>query len=214
LEEITKLDPSINEIYHLQYGWRAWRSSRYDEWQYGEDEVIDDTESIPNNEISDLIKDITKIDSQDITSAWNWLIAGYKNVLMVTKFGDMFIVDANNEISWLDTGIGTLTKVASSPIQFEEFLKDPEKTATWFLTGLYLELQEQQIFLQENEVYSFQKLPLIGGQYTIDNVKPTDISVHFAINGQICEQLKNIPDGTKVRIKVEEPKKKPWWKLW
>jgi|GEM_PF-75463 len=213
LEEITKLDPSVNEIYHLQYGWRAWRSSRYDEWQYGEDEIIGDTESIRNNEISDLIKDIKKIDFQDITSAWNWLIAGYKSVLMVTKFGDMFIVDANDEISWLDTGIGTFTKVASSPIQFEEFLRDPEKTATWFLTDLYLELQEQQIFLQENEVYSFQKLPVIGGQYTIDNVKPTDISVHFAINGQICEQLKNIPNGTKVQIKVEEPKKKPWWKF-
>ncbi|AXY75987.1 DUF4262 domain-containing protein [Paraflavitalea soli] len=36
LEEITKLDPSINEIYHLQYGWWAWRDSKDDEWQYEE----------------------------------------------------------------------------------------------------------------------------------------------------------------------------------
>jgi len=37
LEEITKLDQTINQIYHLQYGWSAWRASRDDEWQYGED---------------------------------------------------------------------------------------------------------------------------------------------------------------------------------
>jgi len=38
LEEITKLDPSINEIYHLQYGWSAWRSSIDENWQYAESE--------------------------------------------------------------------------------------------------------------------------------------------------------------------------------
>lgn len=37
LEEITKLDPTINDIYHLQYGWRAWRDSIRDEWQYEQD---------------------------------------------------------------------------------------------------------------------------------------------------------------------------------
>jgi hypothetical protein len=34
LENITKLDPTINEIYHLQYGWRAWRKSTAEDWQY------------------------------------------------------------------------------------------------------------------------------------------------------------------------------------
>lgn len=37
LEEITKIDPDINEIYFLQYGWKAWRNNRDDEWEYEED---------------------------------------------------------------------------------------------------------------------------------------------------------------------------------
>jgi len=36
LEEITKLDPTINDLYHLQFGWWAWRDSNEDEWQYEE----------------------------------------------------------------------------------------------------------------------------------------------------------------------------------
>ncbi|HWK02429.1 MAG TPA: DUF4262 domain-containing protein [Puia sp.] len=39
LEEITKLDPTINEIYHLQLGWRAWRDTKEDDWQYEEDKT-------------------------------------------------------------------------------------------------------------------------------------------------------------------------------
>lgn len=44
LEEITKLDPSINEIYHLQYGWQAWRSSKEADWEYAEDTRGEDSE--------------------------------------------------------------------------------------------------------------------------------------------------------------------------
>lgn len=36
LEEITKLDPSINEVFNLQLGWRAWRASKEDEWSFEE----------------------------------------------------------------------------------------------------------------------------------------------------------------------------------
>ncbi|MFH5972291.1 T6SS immunity protein Tdi1 domain-containing protein, partial [Clostridium perfringens] len=57
--------------------------------------------------------------------------------------------------------------------------------------------------LKENEVYSYKKLPVIGGAYSIDNIDPTDMSVHFAFSGQICEQIKDLPDGTKVNIKYE-----------
>jgi hypothetical protein len=37
----------------------------------------------------------------------------------------------------------------------------------------------------------------------VENIEPTDVSVHFAFTGQICEQIKNLPDGTKVNITVK-----------
>ncbi|RYZ98017.1 MAG: DUF4262 domain-containing protein [Moraxellaceae bacterium] len=36
LEEITKLDATINEVYHLQFGWRAWRANKEAEWKWEE----------------------------------------------------------------------------------------------------------------------------------------------------------------------------------
>jgi hypothetical protein len=55
--------------------------------------------------------------------------------------------------------------------------------------------------LGKNEVYSFKKLPIIGGEYSVDNIEPTDISVHFTLTGMIHEQIKDLPDGTEVQIK-------------
>jgi hypothetical protein len=37
-EAITKLDPTINELFDLQYGWHAWRNSLDDKWKYESNE--------------------------------------------------------------------------------------------------------------------------------------------------------------------------------
>ena len=36
LEQITLQDPTVNEIFYLDYGESAWRASRFDEWQLNE----------------------------------------------------------------------------------------------------------------------------------------------------------------------------------
>ncbi|RZK58982.1 MAG: DUF4262 domain-containing protein [Pedobacter sp.] len=214
LQEMLEIDPSLNEIYYLQYGWRAWRSSRYDDWQDErfKDESIE--EPILKVNVSDLVKDINKINLNDITTEWEWLIAGYKKVLMLTKFGDMFLQNPNDEVVWLDTGTGVVTEVASSIAEFEEQLNKDEKMEEWLLPNLFIKLQSLNINLKESQIYGFQVLPILGGTYTVENIKPIDIGVHFSINGEILRQLKNMPDGTEVQLKVSNPKKKPRWKFW
>ncbi|SIO07496.1 DUF4262 domain-containing protein [Chitinophaga niabensis] len=45
LEAITRLDPSVNQIYHLQYGWNAWRQDIHSDWEYEEgEEEAEETE--------------------------------------------------------------------------------------------------------------------------------------------------------------------------
>lgn len=44
LESITKLDPSVNEIYHLQYGWNAWREGVNEAWEFEEGEEDEEDE--------------------------------------------------------------------------------------------------------------------------------------------------------------------------
>lgn len=41
-EEITKLDPTINKLYDLPYSWRAIRENKNSDWEYEEDDFVDD----------------------------------------------------------------------------------------------------------------------------------------------------------------------------
>jgi hypothetical protein len=82
--------------------------------------------------IKHLIKNIDNIDIVNICSAWQWKIEDSKSVILVSCFGDMFLIGKDNCIYWLRTDDCELTKVAENILQFDELLYDDEKIANWF----------------------------------------------------------------------------------
>ncbi len=151
----------------------------------------------------ELLKDKSKIDLADICEAWQWLIADQKEVILVTIFGDLFLFGPSGEVNWLDTSTGKLTQVANDIEDFKVQLQVAENFDNWFLSWLHDDIENSGIKLSDREVFSFKINPILGGQYTFDNIEPVDISVHFQLTGQICEQIKDLPDGTKINITTE-----------
>lgn len=144
------------------------------------------------------IKNISKIDLEDICSDWQWLLSNEYTPIIVTLSGDMFLSDKEGAISWLDTGTGQLKKIAQSLNEFLSALTDIDNIDNWLLASTVLDLIESGLILKENEVYSYKVMPIMNGDYSLTNLKATDISVHFSLTGQICRQLQNIPNGTKI----------------
>jgi hypothetical protein len=151
-----------------------------------------------------LLKDITKIDFEDILSEWQWRIADMRAVIMVTVWGDVFFEGNDDCIYWLQTDDGSLAKVAERNEQFQSLLTEERNIDNWFLPSLLEQLYNSGKILKEDEVFSFLKMPVLGGEYTIENIAPCSMSVHFAFTGQICEQIKELPDGTKVNISLKK----------
>ena len=154
--------------------------------------------------LEQLTKDISNVDIDDILSCWKWLLIDKQAVVTISCLGDIFLLGLDDAIYWLQTDRGDLIKVADTLEQYQQFLTDEEKIDNWFLPLLIEKLLAAGKTIKGNEVYSYKKLPVIGGEYSVDNIEPTDISVHFAFSGQICEQIKSLPDGTKVNIKYEK----------
>ena len=44
--------------------------------------------------------------------------------------------------------------------------------------------------------------PILGGQYAIENLEPTDLSVHYSLLADIFRQTKDLPDGTRIKTVV------------
>lgn len=154
--------------------------------------------------LKQLTKDITSVDIDDILSCWQWRLTDMHSVVTISCLGDIFLIGHDSAVYWLQTDSGDLTKVAATLEQYQKFLANEEKIDNWFLPLLIEKLIAAGKTLKDNEVYSYKILPAIGGEYSVDNIEPTDMSVHFAFSGQICEQIKDLPDGTKVNIKYEK----------
>jgi hypothetical protein len=152
--------------------------------------------------LDDLIINISNINQSELIENWLWLIPDFKQILLISKMGDMFLSANNGHVYWLATDDGSLTKIADSKAEFEQMLTDEANIDNWFLPSLVGKLLVANKYLGKNEVYSFKKLPIIGGEYSVDNIDPVNISVHFTLTGIIHEQIKDLPDGTKVQIKA------------
>lgn len=129
---------------------------------------------------------------------WTWLIGTDKTPIMVSSIGDLFLKDATDKVYWLNTGDGTLIEVADRIEKFKEKLQDKDVVSDWFLVDLIAALKAEGKKLDMGQVYSYKKLIVLGGDYSLDNFVPTDIEVHFSFAGQIHQQVKDLPPGTKI----------------
>ncbi|MBO9562704.1 MAG: DUF1851 domain-containing protein [Niastella sp.] len=152
----------------------------------------------------DVTINIAGIDFDNVLSSWKWRIPNIQSVVLVSCLGDVFYVGDDGGVYWLQTDCGDLTRAADDLAQFEQFLHDEEKVDDWFLPGFVEKLVNAGKVLKAGEVYSYLKLPVIGGTYSVENIAPTDVDVHFTFSGQICEQIRNLPDGTKVRVNYKK----------
>lgn len=139
--------------------------------------------------------------SDRLTEDWTWLIGTNKKVILVSAIGDMFLTSDNGNIFWLDVGQGKLEMVATDKKEFERKLTDIEQVNEWFMIDLTTQLRLSDNKLKDGQIYSYRKLPVIGGDYSVDNFGPLDIEVHFRFAAEIHRQIKDLPDGTKVNIK-------------
>ncbi|MBT1702291.1 T6SS immunity protein Tdi1 domain-containing protein [Chryseosolibacter indicus] len=147
----------------------------------------------------DLTVKFDEYSSDRLLHDWTWLIGTDKILVLVSSIGDMFLRDGTDKVYWLNSGDGTLTQVAESVDDFKTKLQDPKVVQDWFLVGLISSLKEEGHKLQSAQVYSYKKLIVLGGDYSTDNFEPTDIEVHFSFAGQIHQQVKDLPPGTKIK---------------
>ena len=125
--------------------------------------------------LKDLTKKLEKIDKVDVLSCWQWSIPFIKDIVIISRLGDLFVVGNDDSIYWIAIDTGNITKIANNLRQFEQLLNEENNIDNWFLPQLVEKLMMAGKILKETEVYSYKNPPVLGGDYSIDNIEPTDI---------------------------------------
>jgi hypothetical protein len=150
--------------------------------------------------LDDLTVNFRHVDRRALLADWRWLIGTQKLPILLTAGGDAFLQDTEDDsIHFLDVGAGDLRQVAQTPEQFNGLLADRDFVVNHFAVEMISDLKRNGRTLEQGKIFSFKKPPVLGGDYVLANIEPTDIEVHFSLNGQIHEKASKLPPGTKVK---------------
>jgi hypothetical protein len=152
----------------------------------------------------DLIVPLDGINKAALLEFWRWLLPEAMRPWFATALGDLFLRTPGGEVWWLDVGSGELQALAPDEEQFRELLGNVENVDFWFGAALVDRLREAGVILGSGECYSYQQLPMLGGEYEPKNFRVYDVVTHFRVWGPIHEKLKDLSDGSTVEFTIVE----------
>jgi hypothetical protein len=155
-------------------------------------------------DVMDYLIDLEGKDWAELLSGWRFLLPKSFNIWLVNRCGDVFVVYEDDSVHRLDVGRGTIERVADSCDDCVTRLDQDDHANTWMMVDLVDRCVKAGLRLGPIQCYGFKIPPMLGGEYEVDNIEPTDLSVHYTILAEICSQTVDMPDGTKVRLVVGE----------
>jgi hypothetical protein len=145
----------------------------------------------------DLIRGFGSDEFSQALESWRWIGIEGKTPLFCSPFGDVFLRAADG-IWWLDTAEGTLTRRWAHSEELKAALRTTEGQDRFLLAGLAVAAERQGIVPGARQVYGFKIAQVLGGQLNVDNLEVIDFVVGINILGHIHEQVRNLPQGTRI----------------
>lgn len=144
---------------------------------------------------------------QQALQAWAWLpdLAG-KGPAFTSAFGDVFLQDRDGSYWLLDTVEGTLTRRWPTTDALEAELMSPEGQDTYLMAELLGAADRAGLEPGAGDVLAFKVAPVLGGSLEVENLQVVDFVVNLDILGQIHQQLRELPPGTRITgFSIEDP---------
>lgn len=148
--------------------------------------------------------DHTDVDWASVLSTWHWYLPSELTIWIMNQFGDLFVLLDDEAIHMFDVGGGTLKRVANSQDEFCDLLNRGDNANQWLMIPLVDKLVASGKLLKPGYCYGYMQSPVLGGDYTDENTIVIPIAEQYGVNGSIHEQVKNLPDGSKVTLWVTE----------
>jgi len=149
--------------------------------------------------MNDLTVNFSHLDRDTLLEDWQWLIGPSKLPILLTAAGDAFVQDADDgTVHFLDVGRGELHAVAGSDEELRSLLASKDFVVNHLAVQMVGAMMQAGRRLEPDQIYSFKVLPVLGGQYDLNNIEATDIAVHFSLAGQIHEKVRDLPPGTPI----------------
>lgn len=129
--------------------------------------------------------------------SWQWISIGAKTPLFTSPFGDV-VFQAEDGFWFLDTLEGSLTRTWDSTGALKADLATASGQDRYLLAGLAIGAEHQGLIPAPGQIYGFKTPPVLGGTLDLGNVEVIDFVVGLHLAGQLHDQVRRLPPGTRI----------------
>jgi len=124
----------------------------------------------------------TNLDYSKLLSPWKWLIDEDKEIIVITKMGDLVLKDSSNMLYFLSITDGSMEHISNYFTDFSKNRLSAEQYYEIFQPTLIENLEElDDKNLKEDQIYAYRILPVNGGENSVTNIFCKDIYEHFIL---------------------------------
>lgn len=138
-----------------------------------------------------------------VNKGWAWAGLEATDIHATSRMGHMLLSDAEGCFYYLDIdGLRMLT-LGSQEAAKAHFDKD-ETREIWQATDLVEGARQRLGEPPEGSVFTLSPRNWIDGQYSVENMVILPLAEIALLSGDLARQLKDLPDGSHVRIELGE----------
>ncbi len=138
---------------------------------------------------TDFTINFDEFEDEELMNDWSWLIDQELKPILVSSFGDFILMNESGEVFWLAIAEGILEQVADSEKEFKSKIQDDDFLMEIFLPHLILEMKENNLHLEEGQVYGFKQSPLEEGEFEISNLEIKDLLEYNKECAELAKRL-------------------------
>jgi hypothetical protein len=148
--------------------------------------------------VQDYLIDQDGKDWPELLSGWTPPLPESFTIWFVNRFADLAVVFEDRSVHLLDVNIGTVKRIAADREEFIRKIDLDDNANNWLMIPLVDSCVSAGMVLHEDQCYAFKLPPILGGEYSVENIVPTNLSINYLFMADVCRQTRDLPDGTKI----------------
>lgn len=139
-----------------------------------------------------------------VEEAWGWVGMQPTEIVGENEFGNLMIKDVDGRYWRLSPEDLSCKVVAQTRADLDRLSVDQEFLRDWYMRPLVEQAREKCGPLPEGRKYCLKIPGALGGEYGGDNLATITLVELIRASGHLAQQIKDLPDGAKVRLQVTE----------
>lgn len=138
-----------------------------------------------------------------INDSWKWMQIEAKEVVATNFFGNIIFSDREGKFWRLCPEELSCDLIAVDEMGLDDVMSGEEFKTDWEMKNLVEIATSKLGDLQEGRVYCLKFPPVLGGLYDESNIGTIAHEELIRFSGDMAFQIKDLPDGTKIKINIE-----------